>query len=91
MLLGACTISLFGERFFRQKIGKVFRPAHIKWRPIRPYPVLLRARTVGFPKTTALFGGIAEIQGFQHRNHFNFKRLGKKQAFNNRRNYHITI
>jgi len=46
MLLGARTMSLFGERLFRQKIGKVSRPAHIKCGTIRPYPVLLRAHPV---------------------------------------------
>ena len=29
----ACMISLFGKRFFRQKIGKVFRPVHINPAP----------------------------------------------------------
>jgi hypothetical protein len=42
----ACTISLFGERFFWQEISKVFRPVHIKCGTIRPYPILLRAHPV---------------------------------------------
>jgi len=53
------------QRFFGQKIGKVFRPVHLKWRTIRPYPVFLRAPPVSFPKTIALFG-IADIHDFHH-------------------------
>ena len=70
MLLGARTMSLFGERFFRQEIGKVFCPVHIKCGTIRPYPVLLRARTVGFPKRAAP-SGIGDIHDFHHRNPIN--------------------
>ena len=40
-------------------------------------------------ETTGLFEGIVDIHGSQHRNPFNFKRLGKNQACNNRRNYRI--
>jgi hypothetical protein len=143
MLLGACTISLFGERFFRQKIGKVFRPVHmelhgqgpwylheipscakasegyplvaksagassfwhkndsatlthsftgrargllrrrIKWRTIRPYPVLLRARPVGFPKNATLFG-IAGTHDFHPEIPLNVKRLSETEALHNR-------
>jgi hypothetical protein len=46
MLLGVGTRSLFGGRFFRQEIGKVFCPVHVEGRTIRPYPVLLRASRV---------------------------------------------
>ena len=87
----AWTISLFGERFFRQKIGKVFRPVHIKWRTIRPYAFLLHTPPVSFPKTTGLFGGIGDIHDFHQRTLFYFNRLDKNQAYNNRRNYHIII
>ena len=31
MLLGARTMSMFGERFFREKIGKVSRSIHMEW------------------------------------------------------------
>ena len=144
-------MSLFGERFLRQEICKVSRPAHmephgqgpwylheipscakasegyplvaksagassfwhkndsatlthsftgrargllrrrIKWRTIRPYPVLFRARPVCFPKTTGLFGRIGGIHDFHHRKPFYFNRLGKTHANNDRRNYHIII
>jgi len=56
MLLGACTISLFGERFFRQEIGKVFCPVHVERGTVGSNPVFLRAPPVGFPKTAGLFG-----------------------------------
>jgi hypothetical protein len=39
-------MSLFRERFFRQKIGKVLCPVHLKWRLVLPYPVLLRTAPV---------------------------------------------
>ena len=60
------------QRFFRQKMGKVFRPFHIKGRTIRSYPILLRAPPVSFPKKIALFG-IVEIHGFHPQKPFNFK------------------
>jgi hypothetical protein len=86
----ACTISLFGEMFFRQKIGKVFRPVHIKWRTIRPYPVLLRAPPVSFPKNVTLFG-IAGTHDFHPGIPFYFKRLSKNHAWHDRQNYNIMI
>ena len=62
MLLGARTVSLFGERFFRQEIGKVFCPVHVEWGTIGPNPVFLRASPVGFPKrATPLGSGISMI------------------------------
>ena len=57
---------------------------HIKWRTIRPYPVLLHARPVSFPKTIALFGGIVDIHDFHHRNPLNVKRLSDTEALHNR-------
>jgi hypothetical protein len=138
------------QRFFRQKIGKVFCPIHvephgqspwylheipsyakvsedyppvaksavasilqhrnewsrlmhsspgktrsllrrrIKCRTIRPYPVLFRARPVGFPKKRALFG-IAGVHDFHPENPFYFKRLSKNQALHAMQNYNIII
>jgi len=46
MLLGARTMSLFGKRLFRQKIGKVFRPVHMEWGTIWPYAFLLHTPRV---------------------------------------------
>jgi hypothetical protein len=72
-------VSLSGpvfQRFFRQEIGKVACPVHIEGRTIRQYPVFLRARTVGFPKNFALFGGVADIHGFHQGTSFYFSRLG---------------
>jgi hypothetical protein len=40
--------------------------------------------TVGFPKNTGLFGGIADIHAFHQRTPFYFNRLAKNQACNNR-------
>jgi hypothetical protein len=71
------------QRFLRQRIGKVFRPVPIKWRTIRPYPVLLCASPVGLPKTIGLFG-IAEIHDFHEGTAFYFNRLDKNQACNDR-------
>jgi hypothetical protein len=84
---------LFGpifQRFFRQEIGEVSCPVHIEWGTIRPNPVLLRARPVGFPKNIAIFG-IARIHVFHHGNLFYFKGLNKNQVFHDRQNYHIII
>jgi hypothetical protein len=109
------------QRFFGQKISKVFRPVHInpapssgpagrfsltihprsraagysgrcwiKWRTIGPYPVLLRARPIGFPKRAAP-SGIGDIHDFHHRNPLNINRLVRNKALYNRRNYHIII
>jgi len=91
MVRGEFTISLVGERLFGQKIGKVFCPVHIKWRTVRSHPILLRAPPVGFPKKIALFGGIADIFGFHHRNPLNVNKLVQNKALYNRRNYHIII
>jgi hypothetical protein len=62
------------QRFFRQKIGKVFRPVHIKWRTIRPYPVFLHARPVeprgqarGTSDTVLLWGDIPAKSWCIHR------------------------
>jgi len=74
----------FFQRFFLQKIGEVSRPVQIEWGTIRPNPVFLCARPVGFPKTTGLFGGIADIHGFHQGTPFYFNRLGKNQAWNDR-------
>ncbi len=87
---GEFTISLVGERFFWQKISKVFRPAHIEWGTIRPYHVLLYARPVGFPKRAAP-SGIRDIHYFHHRNPLNVNKLVQNKALYNRRNYHIII
>jgi hypothetical protein len=46
MLLGARTMSLFGERFFRQEIGKVSGPVHVEWGTIGSNPIFLRALPV---------------------------------------------
>jgi hypothetical protein len=81
--------SLF-QRFFWQKIGEVSRPVHIEWRTIRPNPVFLRACPISFPKRTAL-SGIGDIHHLNRGTLFDFKRLGKGQAFNTRRNYYIII
>ena len=35
--------------------------------------------------------GIVDIHDFNHQNPFDFNRLGKNQACNDRRNYHIII
>ncbi len=83
-------MSLFGERFFRQEIRKISRPAHIKWGTIRPYPVLLRARPVGFPKGAAP-SGIGDIHDLHNRNPLNVNKLVQNKALYNRRNYHIII
>jgi len=79
------------QRFFRQEIGKIFCPIHVELGTIGSNPVFLHARTVGFPKTTALFGGIAGIHDFHHKTIFNFNGLGKTHASNDRRNYLIII
>jgi len=50
----------------------------------RPHPVLLRARPVGFPKDTGLFGGVADIHAFHQGTPFYFKNLGENQAYNDR-------
>jgi len=56
----------------------------LKWRTIRPYPVLLRTPPVSFPKTTGLFAGIAHIHGLHQGAPFYFNSLDKNQACNNR-------
>ena len=78
------------QGFFRQKIGKVFRPFHIKWRTIRLYPVLLRAPPVSFPKNIALFG-IAAVHDFHPGIHFYFNGLSKDHVLHARQNYNIMI
>jgi len=83
-------MSLFGERFFRQEIGKVFRPVHVEWGTIGSNPVFLRAPPVSFPKTVAP-SGIGDIHDFHHRNPLNVNKLVQNKALNNRRNYHIII
>jgi len=83
-------MSLFGERFFRQEIGKVFCPVHVEWGTIGSNPVFLRAPPVSFPKTVAP-SGIGDIHDFHHRKPFYFNRLDKTHASNDRRNYHIII
>ena len=40
--------------------------------------------TVGFPKNTGLFGGVADIHAFHQGTPFYFNRLGKNQACNDR-------
>jgi hypothetical protein len=40
--------------------------------------------TVGFPKNTGLFGGIADIHTFHQGTPIYFDRLGKNQACNDR-------
>jgi hypothetical protein len=71
------------QRFFRQKIGKVFRPVHVELGTIGPNPVFLRARPVGFPKNIAP-SGIGDIHDFHHRNPLNVKRLAQNKALYNR-------
>jgi len=86
-------VKLFGpvfQRFALKETVKVFPPPDIEGRTVWPYPVLLRAPPVSFPKTLALFG-IVETHGFHSDIHLNFSGLGNNRALNNRRNYYITI
>ena len=62
----------------------------IEWGTIRPYPVLLHARPVGFPKRAAS-SGIGDIHDFHHRNPLNVNKLVQNKALYNRQNYHIII
>jgi len=73
----------FFQRFFRQKIGKVFCPIHVELGTIGANPVFLRARPVGFPKRVAP-SGIGNIHDFHHRNPLNVKRLSETEALHNR-------
>jgi hypothetical protein len=76
MLLGACTISLFGERFFRQEIRKVFCPINVERGTVGSNPVFLHTPLVCFPKTVAPFG-FGDIHIFRHRNPLNVNRLSE--------------
>jgi hypothetical protein len=67
-----------------------FLRRRIKWRTIRPYPVLLRAPPVSFPKNVTLFG-IAGTHDFHPGIPFYFKRLSKNHAWHDRQNYNIMI